>query len=150
MKIIKFCHYCGKKYYVDKSQKDRSKFCSDFCFRKSKNTQVEYNCEFCGQPFKVIKSKYEKAINGDVHLYCSVQCAKDVQKPKWGDILKLFEEREYVLLSKEWEYTALTRARKYCVLCGQISAIRKATTISRVSKKQTFLKELLRKSIQQL
>lgn len=56
----------------------------------------------------------------------------------------------YVLLSKEWEYTALTRARKYCVLCGQISAIRKATTISRVSKKQTFLKELLRKSIQQL
>ena len=63
MKIIKFCHYCGKKYYVDKSQKDRSKFCSNFCFRKSKNTQVEYNCEFCGQPFKVIKSKYEKAIN---------------------------------------------------------------------------------------
>lgn len=56
----------------------------------------------------------------------------------------------YVLLSKEWTYTALTRARKYCVLCGQISAIRKATTISRVSKKQTFLKELLRKSIQQL
>ena len=56
----------------------------------------------------------------------------------------------YVLLSRELEYTALTRARKYCVLCGQISAIRKATTISRVSKKQTFLKELLRKSIQQL
>ena len=113
MKIIKFCHYCGKKYYVDKSQKDRSKFCSNFCFRKSKNTQVEYNCEFCGQPFKVIKSKYEKAINGDVHLYCSVQCAKDVQKPKWGDILKLFEEREYVLLSKEYT-NAKTKLEYIC------------------------------------
>ena len=58
MKIIKFCHYCGKKYYVNKSQENRSKFCSDDCFRKNKNTQVDYNCEFCGKPFKVIKSKY--------------------------------------------------------------------------------------------
>ena len=49
----------------------------------------------------------------------------------------------YTLLSKEWTYTALTRAKKYCVLVGQISAIQKSVAISRVKKKQTWLKELL-------
>lgn len=102
MKIIKFCHYCGKRYYVDKSQEERSKFCSDYCFRKNKNTQMDYNCEFCGKMFKVIKSKYDKAMSGNKHLYCSTQCAKDVQKPKWNDILMLFEERGYILLSNEY------------------------------------------------
>ena len=55
----------------------------------------------------------------------------------------------YTLLSKEWIYTAITRARKYCVLCGQISAIKKATSISRVKVKQTWLTELLRQNFQQ-
>lgn len=113
MKIIKFCHYCGKKYYVNKSQENRSKFCSDDCFRKNKNTQVDYNCEFCGKSFKVIKSKYNKAINGDIHLYCSSQCAKDVQKPKWDDIMESFEGRGYILLSKEY-INAKTKLEYIC------------------------------------
>lgn len=113
MKIIKFCHYCGEKYYVDESQKNRSKFCSDNCFRKNRNTQVSYNCEFCGKPFSVIRSKYDKAINGDIHLYCSSQCAKDVQKPKWEDIVELFEKRGYVLLSREY-INAKTKLEYVC------------------------------------
>ena len=52
----------------------------------------------------------------------------------------------YTLLSKEWIYTALTRARKYCCLVGQISAIRKSANISRVSVKQNWLKELLQEA----
>lgn len=113
MKIIKFCHYCGKKYYVDKNQENRSKFCSDSCFRKNKNTQMDYNCEFCGKPFKVIRSKYNKAINGEIHLYCSSQCAKDVQKPKWNDIASLFENRGYILLSMEY-INAKTKMEYIC------------------------------------
>ena len=49
----------------------------------------------------------------------------------------------YTLLSKEWLYTALTRARKYCVLVCQINAIRKSVKISRVTVKRTWLQELL-------
>lgn len=49
----------------------------------------------------------------------------------------------YMLLSREMLYTALTRSKKYCVLVGQINAVKKATSISRVSVKQTWLKELL-------
>ena len=49
----------------------------------------------------------------------------------------------YTLLSRELLYTQLTRSKKYCVLVGQINAIKKATSISRVSVKQTWLKELL-------
>lgn len=50
----------------------------------------------------------------------------------------------YMLLSKEWLYTSETRPRKYCVLVGQISAIKRAINTSKIAKKQTWLKELLR------
>lgn len=50
----------------------------------------------------------------------------------------------YTLLSRELLYTQLTRSKKYCVLVGQITAIKKAVSISRVSVKQTWLKELLK------
>lgn len=102
MKIKKICQYCGKEYFVPEIQKNRSKFCSDSCFRKSRNTQVDYNCDFCGKTFKVIKSKYDRAINNNKQLYCSAQCAKDVQKPKWDDIVSLFENHGYILLSREY------------------------------------------------
>lgn len=49
----------------------------------------------------------------------------------------------YTLLSREMLYTQLTRAKKYCILVGQINAIKKAVSTSRVSVKQTWLKELL-------
>lgn len=100
MKIIKFCHYCGKKYYVEKSQADRTKFCSDECFRKSKNTQMPYLCDYCGNEFLVRRSKVDKRLNGDTkYLCCSSTCAKEIQKPKWEDIVSLFKEHNYLLLS---------------------------------------------------
>lgn len=49
----------------------------------------------------------------------------------------------YAMFSKEWVYTAITRASKYCVFVTQPNAINKAVKISRVRKKQTWLKEFL-------
>lgn len=92
-----------KKYYVDKSQKDRSKFCSDACFRMNKNTQVPYRCDYCGKDFLTRQNKVYKRMSGQSkYLCCSAQCAKDIQKPKWEDINLLFEQNNYMLHSTEY------------------------------------------------
>ena len=113
MKIKKICKYCGNEYYVSESQADRSKFCSDICFRKSRNTQVNYNCAYCGTQFKTIRSKYNNAINKNKHLYCCSQCAKDAQKPKWEDIVTLFKECGYILISTKY-ISAKTKLEYIC------------------------------------
>lgn len=46
MKVTKICQYCGKEYQVTQIQYNRSKFCSDECFRNNKNTQVVYKCDY--------------------------------------------------------------------------------------------------------
>lgn len=103
MKIKKICQYCGKEYYVEKSQENRTKFCSDKCFRANKNKRVEYNCDYCGKPFMITKSRVEQVERGERKgLYCCSQCAKDVQKPKWVDIVFLFKEYDYELLSDKY------------------------------------------------
>lgn len=85
-----------------------------------------------------------------------------IKKDYWGDVLLGYvvtthsfqgsqspyvvvglDMSAYTLLSREMLYTQLTRAKKYCVLVGQINAIKKATSISKISTKQTWLKELL-------
>lgn len=46
----------------------------------------------------------------------------------------------YVLLTREWLYTAITRAKKYCVLAGQPKAINAACRTSNIKIKQTWLR----------
>lgn len=48
-----------------------------------------------------------------------------------------------VLLTKEWLYTAITRAKKYCVVCGEDKAIRYTIATSHVPYKQTMLRGML-------
>lgn len=49
----------------------------------------------------------------------------------------------YTMLSNELLYTAITRAKSYCVLVGENSAIRKAINTFSTTTKNTYLKELL-------
>lgn len=49
----------------------------------------------------------------------------------------------YKLLSKQWVYTAITRAEKYCVLCAENNALRYAISQDKVSQKNTFLRQFL-------
>lgn len=90
---------CGKTYFVANSQFQRSKYCSDKCFRKSKNKQVECKCEYCGKHFMRTK---KLVVNSNKRNFCSPQCAKNFQKPKWEDIEAAFKERGYELLSTEY------------------------------------------------
>ena len=52
--------------------------------------------------------------------------------------------RAYSLLTKEWIYTALTRAQEYCVLCAENKALRYAITQNGVSNKKSHLKDILK------
>ena len=115
MKVIKLCHYCGKRYYVDGSQRNRTRFCSDTCFRKNKNTQIPYQCDYCGEEFLIRKSKVDKRLNGESkYLCCSSECAKEIQKPKWGDIVSVFESYNYLLLSDHYT-NAKTKLEYICI-----------------------------------
>lgn len=82
---------------------DRSKYCSNTCFRASKNTQILYNCDFCHKPFMVRKSKVEDLHNGKYkNLYCSKICSQNAARPKWEDVESLFNSKGYQLISKEY------------------------------------------------
>lgn len=49
----------------------------------------------------------------------------------------------YMLLSREWCYTAITRAEKQCTFIAQTSALRFATANEAITKKQTHLQQAL-------
>lgn len=49
----------------------------------------------------------------------------------------------YMMLCKEWLYTAITRAKKKCYLFAENSALRRAINTSGVTERSTFLKEFL-------
>lgn len=73
--------------------------------------------------------------------YC-ITCHK-IQGSSSPYVIVGIDNTAYTLLSKEWIYTALTRAKKYCSLVGQISAIRQSSKTSRVMTKQTWLQEII-------
>lgn len=78
----------------------------------------------------------------DVGLAYAITCHK-----KQGDQVPYaivgLDNTAYAMFSKEWVYTAITRASKYCAFVTQPAAINRAVKISRVKKKQTWLKEFL-------
>ena len=80
---------------------------------------------------------------GAVELGYAITCHK-CQGSSSPYVIVALDMSAYSLLSKEWVYTALTRAKKFCVFVTQINAARKATLISRVILKQTWMQEILR------
>lgn len=53
------------------------------------------------------------------------------------------DSSSYIMNNSELLYTAITRAKKYCVLVGNNYAINKAIQTKEVKTKQTFLKDML-------
>lgn len=83
---------------------------------------------------------------GDItHSWCST-CHK-LQGSQAKFVIVVLDNGSYSLLMREWLYTAITRARKYCVLVGQPSAINLAVHNSDIRTKNTWLREELYKQL---
>lgn len=65
------------------------------------------------------------------------------QGSQWENVIVGIDFSGYSLLTREWCYTAITRAQKSCHLIAQTNALRYATANEGVSKKQTHLREIL-------
>lgn len=119
---------------------------------------------------RTITGRQEAIFNGNMGYICSIDKDSMVlqieghnkiilPKEQWGTIthgwactchklqgsqanyiIVCVDNSAYTLLIREWLYTALTRAKKYCVLVGQSSAINSACRTSNIKVKQTWLR----------
>ena len=79
----------------------------------------------------------------NIELGYALSCHK-LQGSEANYVIVGFDMSGMILLSKEWLYTAITRAKKHCVICAETRAVSYASYRSNISQKQTMLKELLR------
>jgi len=77
---ILICSICGKKYYVSKSRKRDSKYCSWECFKESKRRifgkkhplyrSIDIKCDWCGKTYQEIPASIKEFNNH----FCSRRC----------------------------------------------------------------------------
>lgn len=78
----------------------------------------------------------------EIELGYAITC-HSAQGSGFPYVITVCDNGSYILLSKEWLYTAITRSKKFNVLIGQPSAIIKACDTAGMELKRTWLKELL-------
>mgnify|MGYP001187429459 CR=1 FL=1 len=96
--------------------------------------------DLCGKI--IIDKKYW----GNIELAYAITAHK-AQGSQWPVVIVGLDYNAYTLLTKEWVYTALTRAEKKCILCAENSALRFAISTSKITAKQTFLQKMLHDSV---
>lgn len=79
----------------------------------------------------------------NIELGYALSCHK-LQGSEANYVIVGFDMSGMILLSKERLYTAITRAKKHCVICAETRSVSYANHRSNISQKQTMLKELLR------
>lgn len=85
-------------------------------------------------------------IEGDMLLELQLGYAISTHKAQGSGfpyVIVACDPGAYQLLTKQWLYTALSRAKKYCVLVGTDKSINQCVKTDRVTKKSTWLAELL-------
>ena len=100
------------------------------------NNDLVINFDLWGEVF--VPSKYIKQIEPAYALTCH-----KLQGSESPYVIIGLDFSAFKLLTKEWLYTAITRAKKYCVLCAETKALNYCTLNSKVPFKRTFLKDLL-------
>ena len=80
---------------------------------------------------------------GGLELAYAITCHSS-QGSQFKTIIVGFDNSSYILLSNEWLYTAITRAKKMCYLITQTKAFNMAVLHHKTVDRNTFLSELLK------
>ncbi len=83
-----------------------------------------------------------KDVISNIDLAYALTCHK-MQGSQSERVIVAIDYSSFVLLSREWVYTAITRAQKHCTLVAQNSALRLAISKEFVSNKTTHLVQAL-------
>ena len=94
--------------------------------------------EFFDEGEVVIPREYYQGIE----LAYAITCHSS-QGSQFKTVIVAFDNSSYILLSNEWLYTAMTRARKICYIIAQTKSINMAVTRNKTVNRNTFLTELI-------
>lgn len=86
---------------------------------------------------------YEQSNLDGIELAYAVTCHR-LQGSTIKNVVVVLDYSAYTLLSRQWVYTAITRASKKCVLLAQSSALVKAVATDASGNRQTFLGDMIK------
>lgn len=94
--------------------------------------------------FKETNTKVFYSINDfdKIDLAYAITCHR-AQGSGWENIIIGLNYSAYMMLNKQWVYTALTRSSKYCVMVVENKALRHAIRTNNSNKRNTFLLSML-------
>ena len=79
---------------------------------------------------------------GSLELAYAITCHSS-QGSQFDTVIVAFDNSSYILLSNEWLYTAITRAKNMCYVIVQTNAFNMAVLHHRIIDRNTFLLEML-------
>ena len=95
---------------------------------------------------EVVLPRFIRSTNvwNTIELAYALTCHK-LQGSEAKYVIVGIDNSAHIMLTREWLYTAITRAKKYCVLCAEAEALDYSIKTSNVPFKQTFLKGFIKK-----
>ena len=101
--LMKICPQCGKEFVYMKSQE--RKYCSKECFKKSKQTGMDIQCDNCGKTFHRRQYHIDRQKKNGQNNFCCLKCQKEFLHKQ------TFEIRQCEICGKEFEASKLSTQR---------------------------------------
>lgn len=109
-------------------------------YKKDKENIVEFEVDFVmGETHKIVR--YSKKELDQLELAYAITCHKS-QGSGYHTVISIIDNTHYSLLDGCMLYTALTRAKKRCLLLAEPSAFKQCVYNNKSKERQTWLKEL--------
>lgn len=88
------------------------------------------------------KTEYAKSFE----LAYAITCHKS-QGSEWPIVLIVADEAAFRVCSREWWYTAISRAKDRCLILGRLATVEKQSKRISLERRKTFLTELLAEQV---